>query len=117
MNEWKLAIICVIPTTMRCSLCVHTRVQIYVCSWNFHKKNTHLFSTLQYLVFVYILRNINFKHFAMNCLPHILSNNAQSDIMAIAMKETMIQSNLPLYDFQISELSVNTNRPYKYHFR
>merc|ERR1711874_578147 len=29
----------------------------------------------------------------------------------------MIKSDPPLYDFQISELSVNTNTPYKYHFR
>merc|ERR1719479_527475 len=37
--------------------------------------------------------------------------------MAIAMKETMIKQDLPLYDFQISELADNTNTPYKYHFR
>ena len=50
-------------------------------------------------------------------MPDKLSNNTEMDIMELAMKETMIKSDPPLYDFQISELSVNTNTPYKYHFR
>ena len=50
-------------------------------------------------------------------MPDYLCNNTEMDIMAIAMKETMIKSDPPLYDFQITELSVNSNTPYKYHFR
>ena len=50
-------------------------------------------------------------------MPDYLSNNTEMDIMAIAMKETMVKSDPPLYDFQISEQSVNSNKPYKYHFR
>ena len=50
-------------------------------------------------------------------MPNNLCNNTEIDIMAIAMKETMIKRDLPLYDFRITELSVNSNTPYKYHFR
>merc|ERR1712079_588816 len=72
-------------------------------------------------VFVYILKksDIKFKHFTIleKNMPDYLSSNSEIDIMAIAMKETMIKSDPPLYDFQISELADNTNTPYKYHFR
>ena len=50
-------------------------------------------------------------------MPDKLSNNTEMDIMELAMKETMIKSDPPLYDFQISELADNTYTPYKYHFR
>merc|ERR1712079_288529 len=72
-------------------------------------------------VFVYILKksDIKFKHFTIleKNMPDYLSSNSEIDIMAIAMKETMIKSDPPLYHFQICGLADNTNTPYKYHFR
>merc|ERR1711941_104724 len=71
-------------------------------------------------VFVHILKksDINIKHITiLEKTPNNLCNNTEIDIMAIAMNETIIKPDPPLYDFRITELSVNSNTPYKYHFR
>ena len=120
-DSWKVTSEHISASDWLFSVCTYESTNLRSFLGVFHKRYRLTFSFVELLSFCLHLKEIRHKlqkfyNMEQN-MPNNLSSNIQLDIMAIAMNETIIKPDPPLLDFQIAEPSVNSNTPYKYHFR